>query len=64
MKVNIITYNVNQAPRGGEIRRGAGSHPVPRNIFVFIFFVPMYRGLCKFRASFCIFLMEKCHVTN
>ena len=53
MKVHIITYNVNQGPGGGGIRRGAGSHPVPRNIFVFIFFCPDVSG---FVQVLCIFL--------
>ena len=66
MKVHIITNNVNRVPSppGGGIRWMRTEHPVPRNIFVFYFFSPMYRVVCKFRATFCNFFKEKCHVTN
>lgn len=64
MRVHIITYNVNRPGRGGGYPLGAWHHPVPRNIFVFIFFVTMYRAVCKFHATFCNFFKGMCNVTN
>lgn len=53
MKVNIITYNVNQAPRGGGDPSGSWLPPGSPKYFCFYFFCSDVSGFVQVS---CIFL--------
>ena len=63
MKVHIITYNVNQGPRGGVSVGELAPTRFPE-IFLFLFFCSDVSGFVQVSCIFLYFLMEKCHVTN